>query len=73
VKVNIALFGLPFEKPEIVEKFQGTETELKLRLLSLQSGFCQNEKPKIRTISNNGKKYFEAYSGSDYSYVARIS
>jgi hypothetical protein len=73
MKTNIALFGLAgIDKPAIVERFDGSLDELKKRLLELQAGFCESEKPKLSTEERNGKSYFEAYSDSDFSHVARF-
>ena len=69
---NIILTGLSFEKPEIVERFSGSKDELKARLINLQSGYCNTEKPKVQTIKKDNKQYFESYSYCDYSYVARF-
>ena len=60
--------------PEIVETFEGNKQQLENRLLELQSGYCQNEKPKI--VRWNGSKagtiFIEAVSDSDYSYLTKI-
>jgi hypothetical protein len=72
MKTTIMLSGLSLEPVEFIEIFQGTRNELKTRLLSLQKGYCENEKPKTRIIKSKEITLLEAYSTGDYSHVARI-
>ncbi len=62
MKTKIALIGLGFDKPEIIERFDGTEAELIKRLKELQSGYCEDEKPKIQRFKANGRIFIEAVS-----------
>jgi len=73
IKTKILLLGLSFEKPEVVEVFEGTEKELKSRLYSLQEGYCENEKPRFNEFdTESGKTIIECSSDSDYYYAARL-
>jgi len=78
----ILLSGLDaIERPEPIMNFEfdidkdKLET-VKAKLIELQKGYCvEGEKPKIRMGEKkmlNGKlvKFIEAYSTSDYSYIA---
>ncbi len=71
MKTKIMLMGLSFDKPEMVERFDGTQVELKARLIELQEGYCEDEKPRIHIFKVGDKKLIEAVSDSDYSYVAK--
>lgn len=74
MKTKIVLISLGFEKPEMVETFEGTEEELRARLWTLQEGYCEDEKPKLRyvPIKEKSRLLLEAVSDSDYSHVAIV-
>jgi hypothetical protein len=56
---------------DLVETFTGTVFGLELRLLELQLGYCEDEKPIIRTIAGKvGRTVIYASCESDYFYVS---
>lgn len=72
IKTKIALISLGLEKPEMVETFEGSEDELRARLLKLQEGYCEDETPELREIPVEGGTVLEAVSDCDYSYAALL-
>lgn len=70
---KIALIGLGFEKPEIIEAFVGSEQQLRARLVELQKGYCEDERPVLHEFENGGATYLEAMSDSDYSHIALLN
>lgn len=84
MKRKILLADLMQSEPELVEIFEGTAQELEARLLELQEGYCEDEKPVLRKIlypappSPNGEYrpdwlLLEAHSDADFYHVARLS
>ena len=72
IKTKIALISLGLEKPEMVETFEGSEEELRARLLKLQEGYCEGETPELREIPVGGRTVLEAVSDCDYSHAALL-
>jgi len=62
--------GLPLDKPKFVERFKGGVRDLKERLIELQRGHCEKEKPNF---IGNENLALECYSSSDYSHVAYLT
>ena len=73
MKTKIKLSGLASDSLENIETFEGTEEQLKTRLLELQKGYCEGEKPYISEWeTNRGNRVIEAHCESDFSYLAII-
>ena len=58
---------------EKTEAFTGTLPDLKARLRELQSGYCEDEKPRLREVKTSKGVILEAVSDSDYFYACIIN
>ncbi len=72
---QIVLYDTVTKELEKVEYFIETEYKnLSQRLLELQQGYCQDEKPTVtvKTIASNGRRLSVAIAESDcdFSYMA---
>jgi len=71
MKTLIYLYGLKIDKPEFIGRFSGSAIQIRQKLISLQEGYCEDERPKIAHIKDaNGNDALEAFSNADFSHIA---
>lgn len=74
MKTRIKLIDLITNEKETVISFSGSIEELEKRLIELQSGYCEDEKPKIHKFKNkHNREFLYTTSDCDFSYSAQIS
>ncbi len=72
---QIVLYDKISKELEKIEDFRESESKnLKQRLLELQQGYCEDEKPtvSVQTVTSKGRKLAVAIAESDcdFSYIA---
>ena len=62
---------------EKIENFKGEEADVKARLLELQLGYCEGEKPTVteQIVKDRGKhiRTLIAESDCDFSYITPVA
>ena len=67
--------SMGIDAPERIGTYVGNIAGLKNRLIGLQSAYCEEGErpPEIHEIDTDEYKAIEAFSGVDYSHIARVS